>query len=352
MIRATWLHANGLDAWWGHTHALARRGAEDHFSSALHARAWSDLGEGERWLEAAREAGASSDVVFVCDAAVEPLVAEVAEEFPAVRFVHCQGRRPTENVSVYRAARDQHAFVSGMLAGAATRSGVIAAIEGMPSPHDRRFTGAWVLGARATRADVRVLVEWVGSYRAHDQDERERTAVERVRAAGADVVGGNLTENPAAVRAALEAGLRVSGHDPRDAGVLGILDCAFLDWTPFVIDVIERVRAGRAIPSDRCLRASDGVVRNSAPAADLPVAARDAVDRVSPALAAGRFDIWAGPLRDSGGRLRVADGESLAGGVTEPRDAPSARERYLDSPAFDWFPEGVIELPPLGRPLG
>ncbi|MFF8187927.1 BMP family ABC transporter substrate-binding protein [Microbacterium sp. NPDC016588] len=349
MIRAAWLHANGLDAWWGYTHALARSRAEEHFGSSLRTRAWSDLGEGERWLDAAADAARSSDVVFVCDAAVESLVAEVADRFPAVRFVHCQGRRPTANVSVYRAARDQHAFVSGILAGAATRSGVIAAIEGVPSPHDRRFTGAWALGARAVRADVQVLVEWVGSYRADDQDDRERAAVERVRGLGADVVGGNLTENPATVRAALDAGLRVSGHDPRDGESPGILDCAYLDWTPYVVDIIERISEVRPVPLDRCLRASDGVVRNSAPAADLPTGTRDAAERVSRALARGRFDIWVGPLRDSSGFLRVPGGQSLAGGPAGTHEAVSAQDAYMDSPAFDWFPEGVDELPPLAR---
>lgn len=315
MIRAAWLHANDLDAWWGYTHALARVAAERYFGSALQTRSWTDLGEGERWLTAAIEAARSSDVVFVCDAAVEPLLPAVAARFPAVAFVHCQGRRPTENVSVYRAARDQHAFVSGMLAGAATRAGVIAAVEGVPSPHDRRFTGAWVLGARAVRPDVRV------------------------------VVGGNLTENPATVSAALRAGSWVSGHDPRMAADAGILDCAFLDWAPFVIDVIARLTEGRPLVRDRCLGASDGVVRNSPAAAALPSWVRDAARRMSERIAAGGLDIWSGPLRDNTGRERVVPAMRP---VTESAsiDPPvSAQEAYLDSPAFDWFPEGVVELP-------
>lgn len=345
MIRAAWLHANDLDAWWGYTHALARVAAERHFGSALQTRSWTDLGEGERWLTAAIEAARSSDVVFVCDAAVEPLLPAVAARFPAVAFVHCQGRRPTENVSVYRAARDQHAFVSGMLAGAATRTGVIAAVEGVPSPHDRRFTGAWALGARAVRPDVRVVVDWVGSYRADDQEARERDAVARVRACGADVVGGNLTENPATVAAALRAGSWVSGHDPRMAADPGILDCAFLDWAPFVIDVIARLSEGRPLARDRCLRASDGVVRNSPAAAALPSWVRDAARRMSERIAAGGSDIWSGPLRDNAGRERVVPRTRPLARSASVDPPVSAQEAYLDSPAFDWFPEGVVELP-------
>ncbi|MCX4092863.1 BMP family lipoprotein [Nocardia sp. alder85J] len=206
-LSAAWLHANSIDAWWARAHDLARAAAQRHFGAAVTTTTTADLGEGEDWLARARTLAADgTDVIFVCDTAVAPLTRTVAAEFPATRFVHCQGESTGPNLTVYRAARDQHAYLSGMLAAAATATGVLGAVEGIRSPHDLLYTNAWALGARTVRPDVRILLHWAGSYRDPRQADKEHAAVTTLIGHGADVIGGNLTENPATVHAALAAG--------------------------------------------------------------------------------------------------------------------------------------------------
>ncbi len=321
-----WIHANSTADWWGYAHDRGRLAIEERFGREADTALVDRVGAGEGWLSAAHDLAETASVVFVCDVAVTDLLAQVAAQHPDTRFVHCQGAEPSVNVATFHAARDEHAFVSGMLAGAASRSGVLGLVEGVRSPHDLLYTNAWVLGARRGRPDVRVRVRWLGSYHGPDQSDKERRAVLELAASGADVIGGNLAENPAVVEAAGEAGLFASAHDERLSGLPHVLDASYLDWRPYYLRTIESVLDGTWRPRARRLRAADGVVRNTDPAAWLPASAIRDARGVRAALERGSFPIWKGPIRDERGRI-----------VVEAGDVPG------DSDRMRWLVDGITE---------
>ncbi|MCS5730098.1 BMP family ABC transporter substrate-binding protein [Herbiconiux moechotypicola] len=329
-LRVGWMHANSVRDWWGHGHDRARRAAERRFGARIRTEVLDELGDGDGWSAAADSLASRASLVFVCDVTVTDRLERVAASHPTTRFVHCQGRRPSANVATYRAARDEHAFVSGMLAGAATRTGRLGLVEGARSAHDLLYTNAWILGALRSAPDARIELRWLGTYHAPDQAERERAAVAELIAAGVDVIGGNLAENPAVVAAAGEGGALVTAHDDRLSHLPQVLDASYLEWSPYVIRSIAAVLDGTWSARDDYLRASDGVVLNTPPAPWLPERARTRANDVASAIRAGRFDIWAGPIRDQAGELVVPAGSRLT-------------EEYLDSDRLDWIAGSVTD---------
>ncbi|ALJ22274.1 BMP family ABC transporter substrate-binding protein [Microbacterium sp. No. 7] len=336
---AAWLHSQDVDAWWGRAHDLGRRAVERELGDAVETLSFAGLGEDRRWWDAAeRLATDGVDALVVCDTAVQPMVDELVRRFPGTTVLHSQGTGSGPRLTTFRAARDQHAFVSGMIAGGCTRSGVIGAVEGVRSPHDLVYTNAWALGAARVRPDIRIVSSWVGSYRAPDQHDRERAAVQGLVAAGADVIGGNLTENPAAVVAALQEGAWVSAHDERHVAWPGVLDAAYLDWAPFYVEALRRLCAGERLPVRCYLRAHDGVVRNAVGDVAPPKIAAAALECVRAVVSGG---IWPDTLRDEHGVTHELP-PGFPPGHTPRWDEMSAREQYLNSPALDWLTDAFV----------
>ncbi|MBS1888667.1 MAG: BMP family ABC transporter substrate-binding protein [Actinobacteria bacterium] len=341
-VRAAWLHQTDIEAWWPSTNETGRVEVERAFGARVETFYSAELHTDEAWLTAAREyADAGVDIIYACDLTVGELVAQVAAEFPDTRFEHCQGLVAGGNLGAYRAARDEHGYVSGLLAGAATESGILAAVEGNGPPHDLLYLDAWALGVRASNPDAVIETRWLGTYHEEGQDERERVAVAELVAEGADVIGGNLAENPAVVEAAVESGCCASAHDARLCDGDRVLDAATLDWGPHLVRSVGSVLDGSWSARQAYVRYGEGV-DNTEPAAWLPAEARARAKAAADAFRAGKNAIWDGPLTDNTGRLVVPAGRRLGDDSEVPPPAGwSATEAYLNSPAMSWLVDNI-----------
>ncbi|WGX97182.1 BMP family ABC transporter substrate-binding protein [Nocardioides sp. L-11A] len=347
-IRVGWIHrathaesSNG----WLRGHELGRAALEAALGDRVDTEVVVGAGRGEGFVAAARDFGERGfDLVFACDSRGGLEVLPVAAEYPATRYMHNQGVDLAPNFGTFRDARDEHAYVSGLLCGGMSRSGQLGCIGGAPGPTDLQIANAWALGVRAANPDAVIHDRWVGSYFADDQVERERAAVLDLVDLGVDTFGGTLVEMPTITALASELGLWSMGRDPRSIDQPSVLDVAYVDWAPFYIAEAQAVLDGRWRARHVYLRARDGVVRNSPPSSVVPaeVAARalDAAER----LRAGTLDIWRGPIKDHTGRVRVPAGQTLADVYDGPAPEPDlpADAAYLTSVQAAWLVEGFV----------
>ena len=78
-----------------------------------------------------------------------------AKKYPDVKFEHATGLQERKNFAVYYGAGEDAIYLSGMAAGAATKTGVIGYVVPFPIPEVIRHTNAFALGAQATHPGAR-----------------------------------------------------------------------------------------------------------------------------------------------------------------------------------------------------
>ncbi|MFF0574671.1 BMP family ABC transporter substrate-binding protein [Streptosporangium saharense] len=298
--------------------------------------------EGQRLIAGLAEDGA--DLVFLGSKGYQPFVLEIADSYPGTRFDICQGMRLAPNVSSFREAVEEVAYVSGMLAGGMTRTGLV----GVPiaTGHEVVYLNAFALGIRAVNPEARIHTRTVGSWMA---PEREVAAVHELADLGCDVIGGALTENDPVVLTAAERGCHttVRNSDRRHLAPDHVLVGNLVDWTPHLARSVRAVADGTWEPGWRYYHAGDGVVFNTEAAAFVPEHVARPAAEAAELIRSGALDLWRGPIRNNRGEEVVPEGLGLADVLTgvEPLPGLTPLETFLPTDAFDWLLDTYLGEP-------
>ena len=94
----------------------------------------------------------------------------------------------------YYGAGEDAIYLSGIAAGAATKSGTVGYVVPFAIPEVIRHTNAFALGVQKAHPGAKVKIIWTNSWFAPD---KEKKAAENLHSAGADVIGQNV-DSPAA----------------------------------------------------------------------------------------------------------------------------------------------------------
>jgi basic membrane protein A len=120
---------------------------------------------------------------------VEREAREVALDYPETAFLMGSSFKPdpaaNPNFSVFDNYIQDASYLSGIIAGAMTKSGKIGMVGGFPIPEVNRLMNAFMAGARETRPDVTFQVAFIGSW--FDPPKAKETAIAMIEA-GADVM--------------------------------------------------------------------------------------------------------------------------------------------------------------------
>lgn len=117
----------------------------------------------ERVLRQYAEAG--QQLVFGEVFGVERAARAVAKDYPKTAFVTGSSFKPQEpNFSVFDNYIQEPAYLTGMIAGAMTKSNIIGMVGGYPIPEVNRLMNAFMDGAREVNKDVKFSVSFIGSW--------------------------------------------------------------------------------------------------------------------------------------------------------------------------------------------
>ena len=145
---------------------------------------------------------------------LERAARKVAEDYPETAFLMGSSFAPQEpNFSVFDNFIHEPAYLSGMVAGAASESNVIGMVGGYAIPEVNRLMNAFMEGARETNSDVKFLVNFIDSW--YDPPKAKESAFAMMDA-GADVM---YAERFGVSDAAVERGKKAIGNviDTADA---------------------------------------------------------------------------------------------------------------------------------------
>jgi basic membrane lipoprotein Med (substrate-binding protein (PBP1-ABC) superfamily) len=114
---------------------------------------------------------------------------EVCAEYPGVAFLLGSSFLPDEaanpNLAVFDNYIQDASYLSGIIAGAMTKSGSIGMVGGFPIPEVNRLMNAFMAGVRETRPDAKFQVAFIGSW--FDPPKAKETAFAMIEA-GADML--------------------------------------------------------------------------------------------------------------------------------------------------------------------
>jgi len=102
------------------------------------------------------------DLIFGIGFACAPYIESVSADFPEVKFSLIDHEAGGDNVNSVVFEEHEGAFLVGMMAAMASKSGIIGFVGGMDIPLIRRFVMAYEAGAKYIEPDINVLVNYAG----------------------------------------------------------------------------------------------------------------------------------------------------------------------------------------------
>ena len=97
--------------------------------------------------------------------AVEPAARRVAKDYPKIAFLLGSSGKPVApNFAVFDNYIQEPAYLTGMIAGAMTKSGKIGMVGGYPIPEVNRLMNAFMEGAREINPKVQFMVSFINSW--------------------------------------------------------------------------------------------------------------------------------------------------------------------------------------------
>lgn len=255
----------------------------------------------------------------------------VARDFPGVIFEQATGVRSAPNLGTYNGRIEQAWYLAGIAAGAATTAGRIGYVAPFPIPEVVRHINAFTLGVRAVNPAALVAPRWISTW----FDPPVETAAARALAGeGADVIATEA-DSDAGNRAADALGLPSIGYNAVPPGATGsMLTAPVWHWDVFYERVVRDILNRRWSNAPVWWGLETGLFGLAPVSAAVPADARQRIDAARTQIANGALQVFAGPLSDNAGAVRVPAGRVMT-------DAELL--------SVDWLVEGVAgSLPSAG----
>jgi basic membrane protein A len=252
----------------------------------------------------------------------------LAAKYPNVFFEQATGTDTAKNLSEYFGAAEDTVFLSGMAAGAATKTGNIGYVVAYPIPEVIRHANAFALGAQLMHPGAKVHLVWTLSW---FDPAKEGKAAQSLHAAGADVLGQNV-DSPATGQFAESAGIPWVGYDSDAASFApkSWLTAAVYNWGPYYLKRVEAAMNGTWKSGFYYGSIKDGFTGLAPFGPDVSAATKAAIAKKKAAIENGSFYEFTGPLYDQAGKLKVPAGKKLT---------------VADLYSMNWLVKGVIGIP-------
>ena len=262
----------------------------------------------------------------------DPHVLKAAKKHKGLNFLHCgglwtKGKHP-ENVGSYFGYIDEAQYLSGIVAGYASKTKKLGFVAAKPIPQVLRNINSFTLGARSVDPSITTAVIFTGDW---SMPVKEAEATNSLIAQGVDVVTCHVDSPKVIVETAEKRGIFCTGYHASQAKLApnGYLTGAEWNWAKVYTDYVKMVQGGIKPPNLVRGGLKEGIVKTSPYGAAVSDKARNHADDVKGQFMAGSFVIYKGPLKDNKGNTVIAAG-------TEHGQTDIALE------SMNWLVEGVV----------
>lgn len=322
------------DLGWTWAHEQGRLYLQRHLGDQVETAYIENVPEGPDAERVVRDyASKGYDLIFTTSFGfMDPTIA-VAKEFPGKWFVHISGYKTAANVSTVFGAMEEPRYLSGLVAGKATKTGKIGYVAAFPIPEVIRGINAFALGVRAANPSATVTVIWTSTW--YDP-VKEKEAATALLDAGCDVIAQHQdTTEPQ--KAAQERGKLSIGYDSDMAKFVGdtVLTSPVWNWGPKYVDIAKKVMAGTYKSESYYGGMKDGIVDLAPLSVRASDDAKKLVEEKKKQILAG-WSPFTGPISGQTGLPAVSPGRVM------PLD---------ELLTMDWFVQGVVGEAPGKAPV-
>ncbi len=262
---------------------------------------------------------------------LEPALA-VAENHPEVTFMHAGGYLDPlpANVGTYYANMPESLYLMGVAAGRMTKTNHLGFVGAIPLGYTLGNINAFELGALSVNPDAQTHVVFTGSW---VDRAAEAAATNALIAEDVDVVTMHVDSPITVIQTAEEAGIYSIGFQSvtaQEYAPEGWITGLGFTWGPVMTETAQAVIDGTWEPQNIRKGIYDGYM-SVAPFGDfVPEEVQEEVLGLIDKLGSGELVVFAGPIVDQDGEVRVPEGEQIPGWAMGD---------------FDWFVQGVIGEP-------
>jgi basic membrane protein A and related proteins len=256
---------------------------------------------------------------------------KVAAKYPDVQFLHAAPSVWEEgmpiNAGSYNGYIDQAQYISGILAGHASKSGQLGFVAAKAYPASIRNMNSFMLGAQSVNPDATMRVIVTGDWVLPVQ---EAEAVNSLADQGIDVVTSHVDAPKVVVETAARRGILSAGYHTDQTALSpdGYLTGAIWNWPKVYTDYVEWLRNGKTWPHVLRGGLKEGIVTNAPFGTAVSPEARADAEAAIAKFMDGSFSIYSGPMKDNTGNTVIPEGTSYG-----------ATDLWLES--MDWMVEGV-----------
>ena len=302
------------EAGWTYSHDEGRMFVEATFGDQVETTYVENVPEGadaERVLMQLAKSG--HELIFTTSFGYMNATLKVAKKFPNVKFEHASGYKRADNVATYFDRIYEARYLSGVVAGNMSKSGVIGYIGAFPIPEVIRGINAFTLGAQSVNPDISVQVVWVNTW---FDPAKEREAADSLINQKADVITFH-TDSPAAVQAAESAGVYAVGYhsDMSSYGPTAHLTAAVHNWNDYYVGRVQAALDGTWSSTDTW----KGIAANMTTMAPInkavPADVVTKVELLTKQIAAGTLHPFTGPINNQAGVEVLAAGQVMDDGA-------------------------------------
>jgi basic membrane protein A len=252
-------------------------------------------------------------------------VVEIAKEYPNIKFLHCSGYKRSENLSTYFGRIEQPRYLSGIVAGMKTKTNKIGYVAAYEIPEVIRGINAFTLGVKSINPKAEVHVRWTHTW--YDP-AKEKEAAKALLDEKCDIIAQHQdTAGPQ--QAAEERNCFSIGYNSDMAKIApkAYMTAPIWNWGPFYVEEVKKVLAGTWKSGDYWEGMNTDIVKLAPLTSNAPEGAQKKVDEVKKKMLDNTFNVFAGPIKDQNGIIKVPAGSTLSD---------------KDQLTCNWFVQGVV----------
>jgi basic membrane protein A len=329
-FKAAWIYVGPHnDGGWSQAHDQGRLFVQKHLGSKVVTTYKENVPEGPQVAQVIDQLVRDGNkIIFATSFGFQPAMDAASKKYADVKFEMATGYILHKNMAEYYGAGEDAIYLSGIAAGAATKSGVVGYVVPFAIPEVIRHTTAFALGVQKAHPGAKVKIIWTNSWFAPD---KEKKAAESLKAAGADVIGQNV-DSPAAGQYAQSAKVPWVGYDSdaKKFAPTSWLTAAVYNWGPYYLRRTRAAMNGTWKTGTYYGTLKDGFTLLAPYGKNVSAATKKLIASERAKIVSGKWNEFSGPIYDQKGKLRIK---------------PGHRPSYGDLMSMNYLVKGVIGSP-------
>jgi basic membrane protein A len=249
-------------------------------------------------------------VIFANSYGYGTFIPEIAMKHPEVTFIVQMADPKGPNIGSYYAKLEEVRYLEGVLAGEMTKTNIVGFAGAFPYAAVVSGVNAFALGVKSVNPNATVVTNWVNAW--YDPP-KEKESADALLNAGADIIANHL-DSATTLQAAAAQGRwgMTSNADWSFAAPQAFLSGSAWNWGPIYVKEVEAIKANKFEAKRELGDLNNGTVILLPYGPMVTEEAKRAVEAAKQKIMSGDLKVFAGPIEDNEGKLRVPAGTELS----------------------------------------